>query len=453
MEQRNNSMEDILHDLFGSDDSSAEEYETDNDGDDNMAISEYVLHAENPNWKSFLAGLQPESAKQYVKRVTDFLEFKQRRQQLVQTEERLSAVLIAYFEEKREAVKDDGSRLYKATNFKGWLIQIDKFYLYTEQGSIKQVCPIIFNNIKNWAKHETVVQAKVFSKEDLAAFYDFEDPNDYHNILLRKVYAVIAVGFAARTKEVFDLDWSQIELAINGPRGQRKYLIKYKRRAKETAPGTEDRYAVISGEDEVAIIDEYIDVLRPQWRDNGYLEPKSGRFFVKLVKDYRGKTIGTQRVIGKNTAASFGKSIAKALGKPDWEKYTGHCFRRSAITFAAEGGLSVNQIKDFSGHKSDGVVQTYINHSEGMKRIQAEAVAVSSKRPREIESYLPSTGFNAFRTSGSAGITFVVNGPMSLGGISGGVVGDVACASSDKPSENEDSSNRNRAKRGRVQAR
>ena len=71
MEQRNNSMEDILHDLFGSDDSSAEEYETDNDGDDNMAISEYVLHAENPNWKSFLAGLQPESAKQYVKRVTD----------------------------------------------------------------------------------------------------------------------------------------------------------------------------------------------------------------------------------------------------------------------------------------------------------------------------------------------------------------------------------------------
>ena len=291
MEQRNNRMEDILHDLFGSDDSSAEEYETDNDGDDQCMSTHCPLKIliGNP-----FAGLQPESAELYVKRVTDFLEFKQRRQQLVQTEERLSAVLIAYFEEKREAVKDDGSRLYKATNFKGWLIQIDKFYLYTEQGSIKQVCPIIFNNIKNWAKHETVVQAKVFSKEDLAAFYDFEDPNDYHNILLRKVYAVIAVGFAARTKEVFDLDWSQIELAINGPRGQRKYLIKYKRRAKETAPGTEDRYAVISGEDEVAIIDEYIDVLRPQWRDNGYLEPKSGRFFVKLVKDYRGKTIETQ---------------------------------------------------------------------------------------------------------------------------------------------------------------
>ena len=39
---------------------------------------------------------------------------------------------------------------------------------------------------------------------------------------------------------------------------------------------------------------------------------------------------------------------------------------------------------------------------------------------------------------------------MSLGGISGGLVGDVASGGSVKPSENEDSSNR--AKRGRGQA-
>ena len=31
-------------------------------------------------------------------------------------------------------------------------------------------------------------------------------------------------------------------------------------------------------------------------------------------KDYRGKPIGTHHFIGRNTTASFGKSIAKALG-------------------------------------------------------------------------------------------------------------------------------------------
>ena len=67
-----------------------------------------------------------------------------------------------------------------------------------------------------------------------------------------------------------------------------------------------------------------------------------------------------------------------------------------------------------------------------------------------IEASPPSIGFNAFRSSGSAGIKFVVNGPMSVGEISGGLVGDVASGGTMKPSENEDSSNR--AKR-RGQAR
>ena len=54
---------------------------------------------------------------------------------------------------------------------------------------------------------------------------------------------------------------------------------------------------------------------------------------------------------------------------------TGISILGSAITFVADGGL---QIKDFSGHKRDGVVQTYISHLEGMTRIQAEAVAYTN---------------------------------------------------------------------------
>ena len=78
MEERKNGMEDILHDLFGSDDSSGEEYASWDWQWRWGQYGEYAVHAENPNWKSFLAGLQPDSAKQYVKQgVNDFLEFKQ----------------------------------------------------------------------------------------------------------------------------------------------------------------------------------------------------------------------------------------------------------------------------------------------------------------------------------------------------------------------------------------
>jgi hypothetical protein len=88
--------------------------------------------------------------------------------------------------------------------------------------------------------------------------------------------------------------------------------------------------------------------------------------------------VGTKIVIGKNTLAKYPKTVATLLQKNDPQLYTGHAWRRTSITLAANRGLSLVQLKNLSGHKSDTVVQGYINDSVPMKETTANAVSIDS---------------------------------------------------------------------------
>ena len=54
-------------------------------------------------------------------------------------------------------------------------------------------------------------------------------------------------------------------------------------------------------------------------------------------------------------------------------RITGHFLRRTAISIAANAGLTLVQLKALSGHKSDAVVQQYICKSDHMRNITAAA--------------------------------------------------------------------------------
>lgn len=71
--------------------------------------------------------------------------------------------------------------------------------------------------------------------------------------------------------------------------------------------------------------------------------------------------------------------MAKLLGLPYAEEYTGHCWRRTAITMMADAGMSAPQICAASGHKSQAVAQGYVDNSEYSKRKASEALAVGKK--------------------------------------------------------------------------
>ena len=101
-----------------------------------------------------------------------------------------------------------------------------------------------------------------------------------------------------------------------------------------------------------------------------HLEKNHGqRLFRKLLPTYF-----PGQAVGKHTLASYGKRLATAIGLTTPEKYTGHCWRRTAATLAAEAGSSLAEIKTLTGHKSDTVVNHYINNSETMKVRMAETL-------------------------------------------------------------------------------
>jgi len=62
--------------------------------------------------------------------------------------------------------------------------------------------------------------------------------------------------------------------------------------------------------------------------------------------------------------------------------YSSHTLRRTADTVYADAGMTLPQIKSTTGHKSDSVVQGYIDNSMVQKRTSADALSVGGLKKR-----------------------------------------------------------------------
>ena len=67
--------------------------------------------------------------------------------------------------------------------------------------------------------------------------------------------------------------------------------------------------------------------------------------------------------IGKNTLAKVPMRVAKALGLPNPESYTGHTFRRTSATALAEEGASPHQLQAHGRWASVNVANRYVELS------------------------------------------------------------------------------------------
>lgn len=78
----------------------------------------------------------------------------------------------------------------------------------------------------------------------------------------------------------------------------------------------------------------------------------------------------TAQVVGVHTIGKIPTMIAKYLGLPNSEAYTGHCFRRSSATLLANTGADMSILKRHGGWKSTTVAEGYIEDSiENKKNI------------------------------------------------------------------------------------
>jgi len=102
--------------------------------------------------------------------------------------------------------------------------------------------------------------------------------------------------------------------------------------------------------------------------------PTEGRMF----RHYRyGKWISTP--ISHNILGVVGKKIAIWLKLTKPERYTGHCWRRMAVTTMAEQGASTAQMKKF-GWTTDATALEYIENTNTGKKDTARLLLEDARR-------------------------------------------------------------------------
>ena len=123
---------------------------------------------------------------------------------------------------------------------------------------------------------------------------------------------------------------------------RRCYSISFHRKKKVGVPILEKCYVV--ADKELAVLDLYFDCLKRG--QESLIQTQVA------VEGLHGNRLPGQP-IGKHTGASYGKVFATLLQIPNPGNFTGHCWRRTAATLAAEEGLSLTEIKILTGHQSD----------------------------------------------------------------------------------------------------
>jgi integrase len=184
---------------------------------------------------------------------------------------------------------------------------------------------------------------------------------DTPEILFCKAYATIAVIMAGRGCEVGNVRVGDVSRVQDGEGGA-AFHVAFERSKQLSTRSSDRELAVLTCPYGVAALDRYIDT-RPRGVPTD--EQKRLKFFRRIARPTAAgklKMSWSAQNIGKGKMAEVGRDIAMALGLQDWKKYSGHCFRRTACTMAANAGMGIPQIKAMTGHKSDAVVQVSLLH-------------------------------------------------------------------------------------------
>lgn len=219
-------------------------------------------------------------------------------------------------------------------------------------------------------------QSEVFSHDEILFFlYNAPDEDENGRNLAIKLSSLISIYGALRGCELASLTFDSIKREMNGLRIS---MVP----AKKKKNGEIEEFLCLSSLKQEEDILFYFDTYVSQFA----LQDRNGRFWRYLSREKRAK-----KPIGKNTISEFPKYIATFLKEKltsfnkDPNKFTGHCWRRTAATWAAESGISLINLKRLGRWESDTVAQNYIANSKKQKRINAVALPNAKKKKENAE--------------------------------------------------------------------
>lgn len=170
--------------------------------------------------------------------------------------------------------------------------------------------------------------------------------------ILRKAVFVVAISGGLRCAEVTDLKFDD----FNESDGTYHFTIK---RKKQQGEQLSSKFIIPTP---LSIhLNNYIVALTSQIGEY-VLE---GRLFKGTPKyNHQDAAKFVNQAMGKNKLAMVGVDIARMLQLPHPEAYTGHCFRRTSATIAADGGVTTTEMMRHFGWKSAKTAQRYVDNSD-----------------------------------------------------------------------------------------
>ena len=290
------------------------------------------------------------SKEDYIKAWKSFMEFvgKQR----IPGEEDY----IQYFDHLHEVKEYAASTIWKIYSMLSYMHQ------QNYNTKLQNLTPKLTQLCKSYNAGYERKCASLFTKEELQKFLENEALDEDPFWVIRKAIASVYFSGGLRSAGVVELEFSNMV-----DRGD-TYVFKLKRK-KQTGGPEESMFVVPTSL--YRYLNNYINGLRIAIDEVGL----KGRLFKGTPKfNHTTKAKYVNQNMGKVKIANVGVDVATLLKLDNPKRYTGHCFRRSAATFAADGGATTTEMKRHFGWKNEKTAQRYVNMSSKGAESMAEVI-------------------------------------------------------------------------------
>ncbi|KAK8800622.1 hypothetical protein WA158_006940 [Blastocystis sp. Blastoise] len=230
-------------------------------------------------------------------------------------------------------------------------------------------------------------QSKALSKEECIQFINF--PVDGLYFLQLKVALIIGIYCGLRRSELYSMKKKNIII-------ENRQITAHIERNKVDQGGC-GFDGIIPNENDGIMIYDHLSTYYNLLPD----DPEVHFFLVVSNDGFTSQNVGLKAI------GDFPKYIAKYLGLNNYEKYNGHCFRRTMATLLANGNASIHELQVQGRWKSAAVAQHYIDSSmtnrlmiskktlmQSPKKVQQTQEDVAVSQVADLGKYFSNCTFN-----------------------------------------------------------
>jgi integrase len=224
-------------------------------------------------------------------------------------------------------------------------------------------------------------QSTQLSKEEVARF--LIQTKDTSPIDLR-VLLIFGFNLGLRTVDLKKLQWKNVSRHADGLRINIDWATK-------TDQGAKGNWYFIAKEQDSRVCGPTLFAEYHRIVQEADPQRLNGDLWLKVVKTKTDKWIVVS-ARGRNWITSIQSIVAKNLGLPNPELYTGHCFRRTSAQWQADAGATALELQNQFGWKNTAMATVYTGQSIAARSASSRRCMLSGEVPSIAEELpTPST--------------------------------------------------------------